>query len=404
MQDAAGNSESAQSRSGTDFDLHGIVGIRLIDPTPGDVRAVRKQLGPIDAPLARTPDITIRFVDKLETTGAIQYLGLDEAGFTDDAFLILNHKHKSVRVRIPFEQIGGRCEIVCERGIPAVPLLVPIINLTALSNGFVPLHAAAFHYHGRGVLVTGWSKGGKTEMLLGFLARGAEYIGDEWVYISGEERRMFGIPEPIRMWDWHLTDLPEFRALLSFSERARLKVLSAVTSAIGMFAGPNRPLHKISAFRKLLDLFKRQIFVDVDPQRLFGRKLTLMRGTVDDLLFVVSHDLPKTEARAVSSSEVAERMLASLDYEEREFLRHYRMAQFAFPSLSNSMIENARAQRREILNKSLADVPAHAVYHPYPAQIPSLVGSVEPLLRQPSKSSPQKNQPTEPLRTGGIAK
>jgi hypothetical protein len=404
MQDAAEKPASADNRGGRDFDLHGIVGIRLVDPTPGDVEAVRKQLGPIDVPLGRTPDITIRFVDKLETTGPVQYLGLDEAGFTDDSFLILNHKHKSVRVQIPFEQIGGRCEIVCERGIPAVPLLVPIINLTALANGFVPLHAAAFHYHGRGVLVTGWSKGGKTEMLLGFLARGAEYIGDEWVYISGDERRMFGIPEPIRMWDWHLTDLPEFRALLSFGERARLSTLSAITSAFGMLAGANRPLSRISACRKLLDLFKRQIFVDVDPQRLFGRKLTLMRGTVDHLLFVVSHDRPNTEAGAVSASEVAERMLASLDYEEREFLRHYRMAQFAFPALSNSMIENARAQRREILNKSLADVPAHAVYHPYPAHIPSLIESVEPLLRQASISPNNASEPALPARVGGKSK
>jgi hypothetical protein len=397
------NTESVAGdiRRERDFDLHGIVGIRLVDASAGDIEAVRRQLGPIDTPLARTPEIIVRFVEKLETSGSIRYLGLDEAGFTDDAFLILNHKHKNVRVQIPFDRIGGRCEIVCERGLPAVPLLVAIINLTALSKGYVPLHAAAFHYHGQGVLVTGWSKGGKTETLLGFLARGAEYIGDEWVYLSGDERRMFGIPEPIRMWDWHLTDLPEFRSLLSFSERLRLSLFRVCASWLAWFAGESRPLAKISAFRKLLDLIKRQQYVDVDPQRLFGRRLTLMRGTVDQLLFVVSHDRATTDVRSITADEVADRMLASLDYEEREFLRHYRMAQFAFPSLANTFIENARSRRHEILGRALANVSAYEVDHPYPASIPALVESVEPLLRPRGERT--ESDAVEPARVGGNA-
>ncbi len=64
----------------------------------------------------------------------MRYLGVDEAAFTDDAFLILRSKHKArAKVQIPFEQIGGeRCEIICERGLPVVPLLIAIINLTPL--------------------------------------------------------------------------------------------------------------------------------------------------------------------------------------------------------------------------------------------------------------------------------
>jgi len=198
-----------------DFDLHGLASIRLLNASPGDVAAVTQQLGPIRAPLGRDPDIIIQFVDRLPLSSRVRYLGLDEAGFTDDAFLVLRSKHKArARVQIPFEQIGKRCEILCEHGLPAVPLLIPILNLAVLSKGGLPLHAAAFSYNGTGVLATGWSKGGKTETLLAFVSRGAEYIGDEWVYISHDGSRMYGIPEPIRVWDWHLQYLPEYRALL----------------------------------------------------------------------------------------------------------------------------------------------------------------------------------------------
>src|SRR5436305_6878263 len=89
-----------------DYDLHGLAGIRLLNPSPGDAAAVTRQLGPIQAPLAREPDIVVRFVDRLPTTSRVRYLGVDEAGFTDDAFLVLRSKHKArARVQIAFEQI-----------------------------------------------------------------------------------------------------------------------------------------------------------------------------------------------------------------------------------------------------------------------------------------------------------
>jgi hypothetical protein len=104
---------------------------------------------------------------------------VDDAGFTQDAFLILRSKHKTpAKVQIPMDQIGLQCEIVCERGLSAVPLLIPIINLTALHKGCLPLHAAGFVYNDVGALIAGWSKGGKTEALLAFMAQGARYVGD----------------------------------------------------------------------------------------------------------------------------------------------------------------------------------------------------------------------------------
>ncbi len=40
---------------------------------------VRRQLGPIQAPLTREPDIVIRFVDQLSTASCVRYIGLDDA-------------------------------------------------------------------------------------------------------------------------------------------------------------------------------------------------------------------------------------------------------------------------------------------------------------------------------------
>ncbi|HZM15524.1 MAG TPA: hypothetical protein VFE28_05935, partial [Candidatus Krumholzibacteria bacterium] len=78
-----------------DYDLHGIVGIRLLGARAADVAAVDRQLGPIRRPLQRPPDLTLRFVEQLQPAGRLRLLGRDEAAFTDDAFLVLRGKHKS---------------------------------------------------------------------------------------------------------------------------------------------------------------------------------------------------------------------------------------------------------------------------------------------------------------------
>src|SRR5215218_1488714 len=139
------------------FDLPAPAGIPLIGASPADAAAVGRQLGPLESVLDHEPDIVIRFVDRLQTSSRVRVLGLHEAGFTDDAFLILRSKHKSAaKVAVDFTEIGAQTRIVCDRGLRAVPLLIPILNLTLLARGVLPLHASAFVHDGTGVVATGW--------------------------------------------------------------------------------------------------------------------------------------------------------------------------------------------------------------------------------------------------------
>ncbi len=375
-------SDNGHTPSHVDYDLHGLAGIRLIDPSLSDVAAVTRQLGPIQATLTREPDIVIRFVDRLAPASRVRYLGLDEAGFTDDAFLVLHSKHGArAKVQIAFEQIGRQCQIVCERGLSAVPLLIPILNLTVLGKGALPLHASAFTYQGTGVVTTGWSKGGKTETLLAFMAHGAEYIGDEWVYISGDGQYIYGIPEPIRVWDWHLRYLPEYRARVSRADRVRLqtiKLLQAVGEAMPSRApngfAPVKTLHRV------LPVLRRQLYVDVHPKRLFGQRMGMLSGTFDRLFFVVSHASPDVTADPIRAEEVAQRMVFSLQHERLDFMAYYLKFRFAFPEARNELIERAEDIQRDLLTRVLAGKEAHVVYHPYPVPIPALFDVMCPLV------------------------
>ena len=166
------------------------------------------------------------------------YLGRNEWAYDSEGLIVLRGRRKSrIRARLPLDMIGQGCHIVIERGAPAVPYLVALVNLCVLANGGLPLHAAAFEIDGVGVVVTGWSKGGKTESLLAALDSGARYVGDEWVYLSEGGKRAIGVPEPIRVWDWYLDQLDTIRPRLSRGASARARVLSG---AVGLVESAER--------------------------------------------------------------------------------------------------------------------------------------------------------------------
>jgi len=377
-----------------DYDIHGLVGIRLLDPSPGDAAAVAKQLGPLQGPLARDPDIIIRFVKQLATTGAC-HVALGNNGFTEDGFFILRSKKKAAKVKIAFDQIGKRCEIVCETGLAAVPLLMAILNLTALKKDCVALHASAFVHHGTGVLVTGWAKGGKTEALLAFAAQGAQYVGDEWILLGSDGQKMCGVPENIRLWDWHLGYLPHLRSQVKRETRWLFKTIHWLDKLQqrAASAGLGKAL-PIKMLREALPALKRQLNVVFKPQTLFGDKCGPFAARPEKIFLMMSHDAPDIEVEPVDPFVIARRMMASIHYEQLPFIEHYLAFKFAFPDGKNEFLEHAHLLQYGILSRALLGKEAYLVRHPYPVSLPALYASMRPYCERPP-ASPDANGPRD---------
>jgi len=257
----------ASREEGADFDLHGLVGVRVVDGTPADVAVVRRQLGHPETTLDREPDLTVRFVDRL-APAPLTLVGVGESGYDDESFYLLTAKGGSPRrTRLPFDRLGPGAEIVCERGIPAVPHLLATVNLVLLTRDVLPLHATAIELDGEGILVTGWSKGGKTETLLAATRLGARYVGDEWVHLPSDGR-MLGLPEPIRLWAWQLAQRPDLLASRTAAERRRLRVWTTVSRVADGVA--DRSWKGSGLVRRVAPALGRQAYLQVPPADLFG--------------------------------------------------------------------------------------------------------------------------------------
>lgn len=379
-------------------DLHGLVRVGLVDATPEDVRLVRRQLGPIVRP-ARPDDppldLIVRFVDRLTTGRPLAYVGYPGAGHDHDAFYLLRGRHGVVaRTRLPFDSVGeAGCEVVTERGVGAVPHLLAMVNLRALTTGVLPLHASAFLLDGQGVLATGWSKGGKTETLLAFATLGARYVGDEWIYL-GADGDMVGVPEPIRLWHWHLRQLPHVWRRLPHPTRAVLGGLDRSADAaevVGRRLAGRAPA-VASALRRGAPVLRRQAYRQVPPADLFGPGGTVDRARMDAVLLVRSHDHPAVTAEPVDGTVVAEVMRASLAEERSAFLADYRQFRFAFPDRSSDVVERAEEIEAKLLTRLFAGRPAYRISHPYPMRLADLVPPVRTALsRLASDRGPERD-------------
>ncbi|HET7431118.1 MAG TPA: hypothetical protein VFJ89_06395 [Nocardioides sp.] len=367
----------------TDFDLHGLVGVRVLDGTPADVAVVRRQLGHPETRLDREPDLTIRFVEHLTAT-PLTLVGVGESGYDDDSFYLLKAKGGSTRrTRLDLDRLGPGAEIVCERGIPAVPHLLAAVNLVLLTRDVLPLHATALELDGAGILVTGWSKGGKTETLLAVTEHGARYVGDEWVHLT-PDGRMLGLPEPIRLWAWQLAQRPDLLASRTAAERRRLRAWSTIAGlADGVGA---RSWKGAGLVRRVAPALGRQAYLQVPPADLFGPDGMVSSARLDAVVLVLSHEAPETAVHDVAPGEIARRMAASLDEERAPLLEHYRQFRFAFPDRRSTLLEQADEIEARLLSERLDQVPSAKVTHPHPCDVHTLG---EAVLEAAGKNPPR---------------
>jgi hypothetical protein len=310
-------------------------------------------------------------------------LGVDDAWFNDDSFLVTGAEHQTnLRVKIPFEEIGGQCEIVCERGLSVVPLLIPIINLTALSKGAIPLHASAFNYKGIGIITTGWPHGSKTGALLGFMEKGATYIGDDLVYLTEDGSHMYGLPQSITVRHRYLQDLPRYRVLVGRSDRTRLRSIKAFVSLTNFAMNRNGhsrawPLWGLSKVVRALD---NRMSVDLAPHELFGTALCEPASSVEKVFLVISCETHRVTVQSISPREAARRLVFSVQHELLNLRSYYLKFRFAFTELRNEIIERAEEIQRQMLLRALANKQSYVVFHPYPMSASALFNAISPIL------------------------
>ena len=362
-----------------DHVIQGLVTIRLDGAPPEVLRGLERAFGPSRGDPAAEPDVEIDFTEALPRRPSLRLLGLNEAAFDEDGFYLLGETGR--RARLDFTTLGERFRMTCENGA-SIPLLLPIVGLRLLRKDHLLLHSAAFIHRGSGTVVTGWQKGGKTEMLLAFLNAGADYLSDEWSIISPDGELVYGLPSILQVWSWHLRHLPRYWARLTSGERSRLRLLRLYQRAYGLLPGERRAtgfpldlMHRLSLEGGIASVGQ----VRALPDRLAAGQISYSPTPVDVVFLATVADGP-TRVRTIDGAEVADRMAASLHWERRGLLSAYEQFRFAFPDRRSAWLEGARERELELLRRAFAGKRCVEVSHPYPVPLGELYEAAAPVF------------------------
>jgi hypothetical protein len=367
---AGADAEPARTRAAGefDFDIHGFVGIRLLDAAESDVLAMARRLGARPAPLEREPDLVFRFLRRLNSRSSAR-----GGGITENGLLVAGRPRRGERrAVIPFDRLGSRpCEILCESGARAIPLLDPIVHITALANGLLPVHASAFSYRGTGALIAGWAHGGKTTLLLAFMADGAQYIGDDWVYLTNDGGRAYGLAEPIELAHRHVEHLTGFRTSLDWRGRVRLRSSKLARMAADLPSDGARRLSRTAEGR---------LATHVDPRRIFGDDACALEGRPTKVFLILPDEADAVTIEPVGADRLARSLAFASQHERLRFMAGYLQFRFLRPNAANDLLDRLDALELEGLMQALKNKDAYVVRVPPSERGRAVYDAIRPLF------------------------
>jgi hypothetical protein len=370
-----------------DYQLHGILNIRLLNATKKDQKAFEYQLGIQATSAIDEIDITIEYQNHVSGEEPLRHLVMGQAAYNSSGFFAIESQNgKQYAAKIPMQELGKPCTLICQQGIGEIPLLLFIINLHMIEKGYTPIHASAFLHEGVGVIVNGFPKGGKTSILFSFLAKSAKFVSDDWLYVD-KSPSIYGLAQAIKLSDWQLESLPDFRKQIKQSKWLSIKsvqyldqVEQTVPDALRRGFLPAKAFHRVQRY-----LNKKQRHIYVSPLDLFDTSPDEFTSQFDVLILTMSHESAEIEVQALETQIAVERLAAALQYEWLEFMEYYIQSCYAFPDKRNSTIESLTQTMGDRLQILLADRPIYAVYHPHPVALEELFAHIQPVIQAHGK-------------------
>jgi len=363
-----------------EVDYLGVAGIRFENISRKEVSSIVNNFLAFEKKLDREPEIAVRFVDTLKTPDLI-YLGLDYAAFDKEKFYLISDPVSKKKVSIPFDKIGQKLEIVCEKGVKSIPLLNHITNFYLIKNNFVPIHSSGFYFDGKGILVMGWTKGGKTETLLSFANHGAEYVGDEWVVLKPDGSEMCGLHVPVTIWKWQLPYIKKIVKNIGLVNKlifSTISILEAINNiSIKLKLDKTFPFKLLSQglphLRKLLKIRK-------SSEDLFKDKIRNGMIKLDSIVLALSQESNEIVAKECEPEEIIKRMIHSNDYEQLPFFEFYKAFKYAFPERNNEFLDNIKNIHSGLLLNALERKKSFKILHPYPVSFEALFSKLNSAL------------------------
>ncbi len=365
--------------------LHGQIRLTLCGPSQQDVQTVIRATGACEDSSTDPPDVEIHFTANATADLVWKQMGERDALAAGKRFAILSADTASpIEIEMPNDQAGAPYRLTYPTGIRGrLPLLRSMINRQCVNKQILGIHATAFTMSGRGYLACGWPRGGKTGVMLAYLLQGAEYLAAEWVYVGPDGRIMHGVPESIRLRDWHLQqgatrleNVAWMDRLRMLGSRATAKTTAAMAGLVGVFwPRLGRSLRKLAA---ALD---RHRYIDRPAAVWLAKELRPRSASLDTILFVGTHTGTDIRVTPLSAAVAKRRLVALQDEDLNDLTTVSRRWSYAMSDPVDCR-DRFEPQRDVLLDRLLEDKAIYAVDHPHNVNLSDLFQTLESSLKK----------------------
>ncbi|QEG41895.1 hypothetical protein [Roseimaritima ulvae] len=365
--------------------LHDRIRLTLVDASPRDVQAVKRLTGAWEDASTERPDVEIRFHAASSVQLPWRHMGPQDALAMDDRFALASAGGAGpIEIDLPTAGEDSPFRLNCPTGMRTGPsLLRSMINHKCVDKHWLGIHATAFTFSGRGYLACGWPRGGKTGMMLAHLLQGAEYLAAEWVYVDPREGKMHGVPESLRLRDWHLRQGASRLQNVSRRDRLRLwgrRWAAKTAAALATLTGYVRPRFGRS-LGKLAAAIERHRYIDRSAADWLQQELRPRSAGLDTVLLVGTHAAEDIRVTPLAPAAAKRRLLALQEEDFSDLHAVYRRWSYAMPEATPCR-QTFDRKRSALFDRLLETTPAYAVDHPPNIPLADLFQTLESRLKK----------------------
>lgn len=368
--------------------VHGHVSLTLRNASAKDVRAVTQAIGAsrdVNTPgdngrAVRGTDVEICFSKRGRDITGWRKLGEQGDYWTEGRLAICDSRTTGpIEVELPaIENSEMTFRIHYPTGLRRLPLLRSIVNAISAEKQVLGVHGTAFTYEDRGYLVCGWPRGGKTGTLLAYLLQGAQYLAAEWAYVSHDGQMMHGVPEDIRLRDWHVRQSGGRLKRVGIGDRTKLA--SRNYASKGLF-GASRLLSGTvpkgsKSLRILAEGIARRRYIDRPASEWLGVPLRARAAPLHTIFFVGTHRAPRIEVKLLGADEATRRLEVLQQEDLTDLLQTYRKWKYAISDPSDWLDAN-QANRNALIKQLVDGKTVYSVDHPSNVNLDDLFHQIQ---------------------------
>jgi hypothetical protein len=239
-------------------------------------------------------------------------------------------------------------------------------------------------------MMAGWAHCGKTAALLGFAAKGAEYVGEEWVLLGSNDQRMRGLVRPLELSRWHVARMPHVRNAMNLTSRCALHGIGVLNGLQKMFSGERiRASLLFRSFQRASAALEERLRPAVAPSAVFQDRIRSEGAPVDKIFLFFNHEDRSIEVEQIAPFDMARRLSLLFQHELIPLLGHDTAYRFAFPCQRNERIERAAKDSFRLLARAINGKDTYLVRLPYPHAFPELYNAIQPLCEPKTAATAQ---------------